>query len=413
MSMQSIKRQYLFAFAVNGAALPYLPVFLEERLADRAQVGDVLGLTGVAFMITPVLMTLLADARVQNRKIIGVLFALTAAASFLLALSHGFVAIALAYALFSLAFWPQMSLQDGLTFAVLRSREALGLPFTPYHRVRIYGTLGFILPALGLFLLMRGDSSAALALVFGGAVAVLGVGNAFSLPFVEPAARSATGKGARLPTLGAARKLLRGPGLVMCLGMFAANLAAAAYYGFYPIYLTSEIGFSEEWVGIVTILGVIIELGVMAAVGAMVRAWGMRWTMVIGLACMVVRMIILAAWPTPFWAVATQIFHGMMVIAVHVLPPMYLDSLAHDSYRSSIQGLYTMLVIGLTRIVGSLVGGRIAEASLLDVFTVSAVVTAAAMLLFIVLFRDQPSENDATAAQSSPPRPRPRPHPRG
>ena len=54
--MRAIKRQYLLIFAATGAFLPYLPVFLEQRLGDRAQVGDVLAMTGLGFIVTPVLV---------------------------------------------------------------------------------------------------------------------------------------------------------------------------------------------------------------------------------------------------------------------------------------------------------------------------------------------------------------------
>jgi PPP family 3-phenylpropionic acid transporter len=215
------------------------------------------------------------------------------------------------------------------------------------------------------------------------------------------------GERVRAPTLAAARALSRGPALALCASMFLGHLAAAAYYGFYPIYLMAEIGFAPEWVGMIFILGVLIELGVMFAVGALVRALGFKGALVLGLACSALRFAIMALWPSPFWAVATQGLHGIMVITLHVLPPMYLDGLARDAYRTSMQGLYTMVVVGLTRLVGNQVGGRLADISLLWLFGASAGALAIGAVLLLVGFRDQISGPASRPAPGATPGPAP------
>jgi PPP family 3-phenylpropionic acid transporter len=386
--MRAIKRQYLLLYAATGAAMPYLPVFLEQRLADRAQVGDILAITGLAIIVTPVIVGFLADAHVSGRTLIATLSGATAVTATALTAAHGFWPIAVAYALFSLVFWPQSSLADGFLFSVRQRRVAAGLPDVAYHRVRVYGTVGFIVPGIGLYALMARGAAADVALLIAGAVALLGLINAWTLPRVDMAGRADRGERARAPTLAAARVLSRGPALVLCASMFLAQLAAAVYYGFYPIYLTAEIGFASEWVGLIFILGVVLELGVMFAVGALVRALGIKGALVLGLACSALRFAIMALLPSPFWAVATQAFHGVMVITMHVLPPMYLDGLARDAYRASMQGLYTMVVIGVARLVGNQVAGRVADISLLWLFGATAVVLAIAAVLVLLAFRE-------------------------
>jgi PPP family 3-phenylpropionic acid transporter len=392
-SMRAIKRQYLLIFAATGAILPYLPLFLEQRLADRAQVGDVLAMTGLGFVVAPALVAFLADAHVSGRTLLVVLSGAAAAAAAVLASAQSFWTIIVAYALFSLMFWPQSSLLDGFLFSVRQQRLAAGLPDEPFYRVRVWGTLGFILPAAGLYALMVRGAAADVAILAAGGIGVLALINAWSLPRVaagRPRAGAGAGRRARgrMPTLAAAQQIFRGPALVLCASMFMAHLALAVYYGFYPIYLTGEIGFAGEWVGLIVILGVVVELGVMMAVGALVRTLGMKGALLLGLGATAVRFAILALLPTPFWAVATQVLHGLTVVALHVLPAMYLDSLAEDAYRTSIQGLYTMVVIGLTRLVGSQLAGRLAEVSLLWVFGAAAIALLCAALLLLVGFRD-------------------------
>ena len=61
---------------------------------------------------------------------------------------------------------------------------------------------------------------------------------------------------------------------------------------------------------------------------------------------------------------------------------MYINRLAGAEFRNSIQGVYAMLVLGSPRIVGSYLGGRLAEFSLPLLFAIAAVlVTIAAAVL--------------------------------
>ena len=262
--MRAIKRQYLLIFAATGAFLPYLPVFLEQRLGDRAQVGDVLAMTGLGFIVTPVLVGFLADVYVSGRTLLAVLSTAAAAAAGALAFAQGFWPIAVAYALFALMFWPQSSLLDGFLFSVRQQQLAAGLAAEPFYRVRVWGTFGFILPAAGLYALMTRGAAADVAILIAGAIAALGLVNAWSLPRTgsgtaraggpageRPGPRAPGRTRGRIPTLAAAQQIFRGPALVLCASMFLGHLAMAVYYGFYPIYLTGQIGFAGEWVGLV------------------------------------------------------------------------------------------------------------------------------------------------------------------
>ena len=65
--MRGVRAQYFFAFGVMGSVLPFLPVFLQERGLSRAQIGYVTGVASFGVVLTPVLVTLLADAAVAGR----------------------------------------------------------------------------------------------------------------------------------------------------------------------------------------------------------------------------------------------------------------------------------------------------------------------------------------------------------
>lgn len=392
--MRAIQRQFAVSSGVMGALLPYLPLFLLDRLGDHTRVGLVLGSMGVAVMLTPVVITALADTRFQSRALIVVSFLLTAVSCVLMLLGHSLASLLAIYLLFCFAFWPQPPLQDGLLFAANRQRERAGQPQTPYHRVRVYGTLGFIVPLVLLYVLLDLGMGVGVVLVVSAGLAVLGAVNALSLPHVPLAeARRVDPDAPRLPhpTRAAAAVLFRGPAAVFCVAMFLAHLANAAYYSYYPIYLGDTVGFAEKWVGPINMAGVVLELPLMLAVGWLTFRLGLKGLLLAGLGLMAVRLALLGLVPTPSIAVGTQLVHGMTVIAIYVLPPIYLNTLAvgklGDRFRNSIQGLFAMAVFGPARIIGPIAAGAVADVSMLTMFNVSAGLTVVAMGMLVVGFR--------------------------
>ena len=73
-----IRLMYFLTFAMLGAWLPFLALYLTSELEwTQKQVGWLLALSSLSIMITPVLVTLLADMRVQPRRLIMVVNLLT------------------------------------------------------------------------------------------------------------------------------------------------------------------------------------------------------------------------------------------------------------------------------------------------------------------------------------------------
>jgi MFS transporter, PPP family, 3-phenylpropionic acid transporter len=400
--VRSIKTQYFLTFAVMGSVLPYLPVYLAQRGLSGEQIGYVLSLGGLAVLLTPILTTLLADLHYENRTLLAWVFAATSGALAWLLACKGFWMLLAVHGLFSLAYIPALSLQDGLVFAERGRRLKAGLPATPYHLIRVYGTVGFIVPSMILYALMAMGASIGMSLACGAIAGVLAMMNTALLPKTRGAVAAAspgaevpdphplTGRGRSTPTAQAARLMLKPDVLMFCLATWLVQLSAGAFYAFYPIYLDKNIGVGTQWLGPISSVGVALEIVYMLAFGWLIKRLGLKWLMVIGTASIALRMGLLAMFPNLGIAVWTQVFHGLMVLAIHVAPPVYLNHRAGPAFRNSIQGLYAMLVFGTGRIVGCIAAGYIAEGSgTLAVFGWSAAAAGLSALLFAIAFKDR------------------------
>ena len=158
-------------------------------------------------------------------------------------------------------------------------------------------------------------------------------------------------------------------------------------------------GVDRAWVGPIIALGVVVELGFMLTFGRLRDALGFRGLMTLGALTMAVRLGLLALFPVLAVALGTQLLHGMMVLTLHVAPAVYLNTLAHDRYRHSMQGLFAMAVFGTGRVAGSVLAGWIGEVSLALLFAVAAGVCVAGAGVFAFSLREAgEEESPATAA---------------
>jgi len=404
--VRSIKYQYFLGYGVMGCIAPYMSVYLAYRGLDDRQIGLVMSLGGLSVLLTPAMMSLLADLKLEHRVLLRSVFLGAATALGLMLTSAGFWWLLPTFWLWSLSISPVMSMTDGLLFSARGRRDDAGVPTPPYHRIRVFGTMGFIAPSFVLYWLMDASDPAAvrLALGCGIAVALLACANTFFLPHTHgpvagprpqaevPDPRPPAGKDKGLPTVLALRCMLQPDIALFCAAMWLVQIVASAYYTFYPLYLTRVIGLQDQWLGLISSVGVVLEIGYMLAFGWLLKKLGVRWLMTLGVLGVCVRMAMLGFVPTLAVAVGSQLLHGLTVLALFVLPPLYLNHRAEPRFCNSIQGLYAMIVLGTGRITGSILAGQIAGAwdgDILKVFTITAGIAAAALLIFALFFRDR------------------------
>src|ERR1041384_8331951 len=141
--MRFVKGQYFLCYAVMGSLVPYISVYFKDvQKLNETRIGYIMAAASFAMMLAPIIVTYLADAHIEPRKLAASLFLLTVASLLGLYVSSTFVAILILYAVYNLVFMPIVQLQDGMTFAFLRVRRDAGLEVDPYHRIRVWGSAG-------------------------------------------------------------------------------------------------------------------------------------------------------------------------------------------------------------------------------------------------------------------------------
>lgn len=395
MRIRQLKVHYFLLYAVLGAMMPYLPLYCRQVGLSESQIGWVLGVYGLAVMVAPPIYTALADRWANNRRLIGSCYAIAAVAVAGMMFSGSFSPIVAMHLLFSLGFTAMIPLLDGLAFSVIREPADESDPApgtrgpTPYRSIRVWGSLGWMAPGFGLALLiaLKLDTMTVCLIALGACMSLAMIGWALVDGLPPRRTTDAPNPGSALPTAEALAIVMRPPVFAFMLGLGLLFLSSSMYYAFYPGYL-DDLGVPTELLGLITNIGVIVEIGFMVGSGWLVKRLGVRWLMGLGAAAMALRLGLLAAVPNAWVAVATQVLHGPVVIAMYLIPPMYLDAKADERYRSSIQGIKALVVFGVARIVGTAAGGHLGEFGLHVTFWVAAGLSLAATIVLLAMFRD-------------------------
>ncbi|EDY81623.1 transporter, major facilitator family [Verrucomicrobiia bacterium DG1235] len=383
--MRSLKAQFFLLFGSFAAVQPFVALLFKERGLDEEQIGYAMGMSGWAIMLSPALITLIADTRMQPRRLMAALCLGTSAALVALLLSESYWLLMAFFFLYSLAVTAMIPLQDGIAFGYQRSQRECGVPETHYNKVRVWGTFGYTGLLLLLFYPMKRIGDVSLAVWFGVACFGLLFLNTFSMP--DRGRRETAKRAQGLPTGDAVRALFGRETVVFSLAMFLLLACSAAYHTMYPVYLADDLGLAKHWIGIVIMSGALIEVFFILGLTRMELRWGLRVVMLGAVALTLLRFGLMYAFPNLLVAIGTQVFHGAMICAMMVIPPTYINGLATESNRNSIQGVYTMLVVGTSRFVGTALSGHVAAVDQRLVHLLCAGLTLGALVLMWFGFR--------------------------
>lgn len=352
--MKPLRRQFFLSYAVIGSVMPLMTVFLREQGGfDFWQIGLAMSLMSVPMLCSPALITLLADRNLDTRRILAVAYSCSALVLSALYFSNSIALTLTLFVFHGLSFVAMLPLQDGYYFSLAEEARKKGEIVPSYPLIRVWGTVGFILPSLILFYPLSKGASASAILPCAVGFCLLSLANSFTLSRIQKPA----GVLRKLPTTAALKAIFQPQARWLSIGLFFGFMAAATYYAFIGNYLDEVVGIPKKHIGLIINLGVVLEIGFTLIMPWMQRIIHLKGIMVIGLFAMLTRMILLAAFPSPWVAIVVQLCHGMEVLALFVGPVMFLDRLATDDFRNSIQGVFTMAIGGVARVIGAVAAG--------------------------------------------------------
>jgi len=366
----------------------------------------------IAAIIAPFFLGLVADRFFATEKVLGVLHVLGGLVMFAVPSATGspttFILLLLLY---NLCYMPTLGLANSLAFHNIDNQE------TQFPRIRVFGTIGWIVA--GLFIgYVLGEFSGAelpdrtpLPLYTTAAASILLGIYSFTLPNTPPPAAGEKVSLQSIVGLDALRQLGSRSFYVFIACSFLICIPLAAYYNFAPIFAANAVydqGVSNALTGLLPNPSSLMSMGQMSEVVFMLlmpllfARLGVKWMLAIGMAAWILRYALFAmgAPEAVFWMVAAGILmHGICYDFFFVTGQIYVDKKSTPAVRGQAQGFLVLVTYGLgmfigAQIAGSLFNGFLGDASALslarwhDFWLVPAGFAMVVLLVFLASFRD-------------------------
>jgi len=154
------------------------------------------------------------------------------------------------------------------------------------------------------------------------------------------------------------------------------------------------VGIPGNWVMPAMSIGQIAEIVTMAFLGLVLKRLGWRYTMVIGILGHAGRFAVFAYFPYPAVAITVNILHGICYAFFFATVYIFVDEFFPKDARSSAQGLFNFLILGIGPFVGTYVSAQLGEHYKLSedmfdfqkIFLVPCITALAAAVILLLLF---------------------------
>ncbi len=372
---------------------------------DGAQIGNLFATGGIASIVMPALMGIIADRWVNAERLLGICHALSA----VLLITLGSLAPGTPYStvfgvvlVLNFFYMPTLSLSYTVSYSILNSVGEDVVKAFP--AIRVWGTVGFILAMWLVNLLGFMDSPYQFFL--GAGVALCLSLYSFTLPKVP----HGLGKGQRkgfLSSLGLDALVLLKDKRMAVFFLFSILLGAALQitnaYG--NLFLDGfrenpdfENSFAVQYPNILLSLSQISETLFILAIPFFLKRFGIKNVMLLSFFAWFLRFALFSIGDPGFPGIIALLFsmivYGMAFDFFNISGSMFVDSEAPSSLRASVQGLFILATNGLGAVLGSSLSGLVVlnfttEAgiewnTIWAVFAGYALVTG---ILFLLLFR--------------------------
>jgi len=334
---------YFFYFALLGALVPYWGLFLRERGFDAVAIGELMAILMATKIVAPNVWGWLGDHLGHRMRIVRAASLVSVLVFLGMFWAEGFWAIALVMILYSFFWNASLPQFEVVTFTYLKDRVAR------YARIRVWGSIGFIVTVLVLGVLVdwRGPE------IVLPAVLVIFVTIWLSAMLVRDPAPEVHPQD-QPPLL----EVLRRPAIVgFFVAVFLMQASHGPYYAFYSIYMTDH-GYSETLIGQLWALGVIAEVGLFVVMHHLLDRFGAKLVLTVSLLLAALRWLMIGFLADSLAALLfAQLLHAATFGTFHAAGIHLVHHYFRGRHQGRGQALYSSVSFGAGGAAGSLASG--------------------------------------------------------
>jgi nucleoside transporter len=381
-----------FQYAIWGLWAPILGRHLAslkafqnaDGTADQMKIGLIYMTLPIASIIGPFIGGQIADRYFAAQRFLGVSQLIGGVLLLAVTRFTGFAEVFAAMLLYNLIYAPTIALSNSISFQ--------HWPNDRFSGIRVWGSIGWIVIGwtFGLWMGVVGKAfhipavgdclylAAAISFVYG----VF----AFSLPHTPPSKKGGN-PFAFLDAVG----MLKNPAFaIMAIISFVGAMDMQLYFVWTQSFLSEGLKVKDNWISTVLTLGQVCEMLMMVALPFVLRRFGFRVTMALGIGAWGLRDLIFSLGHPTNLVLGSIALHGVGFAFFFTVIFMFTDAIAPKDIKSSAQSFLASVTIGCGMLVGSLLAGPVAKGFGGDwhkIYIVPAILCGVCCLAFLTAFR--------------------------
>jgi NHS family xanthosine MFS transporter len=336
-----------------------------KREFTGSQVGKIYATMGIASLIMPALLGIVADRWINAERLLGLCHLIGGLLLFWASSVTNYDTMYYIVLLYSMVYMPTIALNNVVSYASLK-KEGIDI-VKVFPPIRVWGTVGFIFGmwAIDLF----GWTISPMQLyVSATASMVLGL-YAFTMPACPPA--RSTKDGSILSSLGLNAFVLFKEKQMMVFFVFAMLLGAALQitntfgepflHDFAKTYPTS---FAVNHPSLLMSVSQISETLFILTIPFFLQKFGIKWVMVISIFAWVLRFALFGIGNPGeglILLVLSMIIYGMAFDFFNISGSLYIEREADPTIRASAQGLFMLMTNGIGAFLGGTLSGWVVD----------------------------------------------------
>lgn len=338
-----LSRFYFIYYFFVGAFVPYWGLYLKSEEFSPADIGILMSLFQISRIFAPNFWGWLADhtgKRVQWIRLTAFLGLCGFTAVFW---AHGFFWLFFVMAALSLFTSSTLPLAESLTLAHLATTSG------HYSRIRMWGSLGFIVAAVILgFLIDAAGIHSLLWFLLIVQMTLFALSYTLPEPKISPHAHDHF----------SIWQVIKQPNVIALLvGCSLMVTAHGVLYNFYSIYL-SEHGYSKTVIGLLWSVGVICEIGIFILMPKIMKRLSLKMILLVSLVLAVIRFSLIGiAVDNIWWLILAQSLHAATFGSFHAASVEVITQFFNGRHQARGQAIYNSVAYGIGGTVGGIAGG--------------------------------------------------------
>jgi PPP family 3-phenylpropionic acid transporter len=328
--------------------MTFLPGYLRGLGLSGRDISTVFTVTPLLALVVPLAWAYLADRTQRHDRVLRVVVGGAFVGFIPMLFARGFNAVFAGWSLYAVFAVAVGGLADA--FAVARVREG-----AIYGRVRLWGSVGYVVAALAVGALLSARGRATDRLV------PFAMWLALGCAFVAALRLRGTGESSTRPRAADVRALLADPRLRLLLAIAALHWICLAPYNVYFGVFLRDLGLTPLSWGLAYSTGVVMEVIVLSTFHHLQVRYRLETLLAAAFAVSAARWLAIAAVQAPWALIALQALHGMTFGMFWSAAIALVAATVPASLRATGQALLVM-AINLGGALGNAITGRIYDA---------------------------------------------------